>query len=43
MAGWIIRERITTISALADFDHDGYVHAPEMSSPDEPVFTRRAG
>ena len=42
MAGWIVRERITTISALTDFDQDGYVHAPELSSPDEPVFTRRA-
>lgn len=41
MAGWIVRERITTISALTDFDADGYAYAPDRSRPDEPVFTRR--
>jgi hypothetical protein len=42
MAGWIVRERITTISALTDFEADGYAYAPDLSSADEPVFTRRA-
>jgi len=41
MAGWIVRERITSISALTDFDADGYRYAPELSAADEPVFTRR--
>ncbi len=41
MAGWIVRERIGSISALTEFDADGYVFAPELSSPDEPAFTRR--
>jgi cytoplasmic iron level regulating protein YaaA (DUF328/UPF0246 family) len=42
MAGWIIRERITTMSALTDFDGDGYVFAPNRSTADEPVFIRRS-
>lgn len=43
MAGWIIRERITTIAALSEFTGDGYRFAPERSTPDTPVFTRRTG
>ncbi len=42
MAGWIVRERITTISALTEFAADGYEFAPDRSTPDAPVFTRRA-
>jgi uncharacterized protein len=42
MAGWIVRERITTISALTEFDGDGYEYAPDRSTPDAPVFTRHA-
>ena len=42
MAGWIVRERITAISALSEFDADGYTFAPDQSTPDAPVFTRRS-
>ncbi len=42
MAGWIVRERITSISALTEFDADGYVFAPDRSTADQPVFVRRA-
>ena len=41
MAGWMIRERITTISALSDFDGLGYSYAAGESTADAPVFTRR--
>lgn len=41
MAGWIVRERITTIKALTDFDANGYRFDPDRSTPDEPVFIRR--
>ena len=42
MAGWIIRERVKSVGALVDFAEDGYEFSPERSSPDEPVFLRRA-
>lgn len=42
MAGWIIRERITTIKALTEFGEDGYEFSPERSTSDRPVFVRRA-
>lgn len=42
MAGWIVRERITTLKALPDFDANGYRYDPTRSTPDEPVFTRRS-
>ncbi len=41
MAGWIVRERITTAKALTYFDANGYRYAAEESTPDEPVFKRR--
>ncbi len=41
MAGWIIRERITSIKALTDFDANGYTYDPNRSTPDEPTFIRR--
>jgi len=41
MAGWIVRERITSITALTDFDADGYQYDADRSTPDEPTFTRR--
>lgn len=41
MAGWIIRERITTPKRLVEFDLDGYRYDPTRSTPDEPTFTRR--
>ena len=40
MAGWIVRERIRTYTHLTDFDLDGYRYDPELSTPDEPTFTR---
>ncbi|HSH10934.1 MAG TPA: peroxide stress protein YaaA [Ilumatobacter sp.] len=42
MAGWIIRERITSARALVDFDAAGYRYDPVRSTPDEPVFLRRS-
>ncbi|MFW2333416.1 peroxide stress protein YaaA, partial [Ilumatobacter sp.] len=41
MAGWIVRERITAVSALSEFDGDGYRYSAERSTTDEPVFLRR--
>jgi uncharacterized protein len=40
MAGWIIRNRVTSVSALTDFDANGYSYSPERSTTDELVFTR---
>ena len=41
MAGWMIRERITSIKAITEFTDLGYRHDPALSTRDEPVFTRR--
>jgi cytoplasmic iron level regulating protein YaaA (DUF328/UPF0246 family) len=41
MAGWIVRERIKSPSALAEFDADGYGYSEERSTADTPVFLRR--
>ncbi|MGB3733801.1 MAG: peroxide stress protein YaaA [Ilumatobacter sp.] len=41
MAGWIIRERITSIKALTDFDANGYRYDADRSTADEPAFIRR--
>jgi len=41
MAGWIVRDRITTITALTDFAADGYRYDADRSTPDEPTFIRR--
>lgn len=40
MAGWMIRERVTTLKGLTDFDGLGYAYAADQSRPDAPVFTR---
>jgi cytoplasmic iron level regulating protein YaaA (DUF328/UPF0246 family) len=42
MAGWIVRERITTSKALTGFDANGYRYDATQSTPDELVFTRRS-
>ena len=42
MAGWIVRERIKSARALADFDELGYRYAPDVSTRAEPVFRRRS-
>lgn len=42
MAGWIVRERITTITALSDFEANGYRFDAERSTADEPTFIRRS-
>jgi uncharacterized protein len=42
MAGWIIRERIKSPSALRHFDGLGYRYDADQSTPDEPVFSRRS-
>lgn len=43
MAGWMIRERITTRKGLAGFDGLGYRYDPERSSADRPVYVRPEG
>lgn len=40
MAGWIVRERISSVKALTAFDGDGYRYDPARSSRDCPVFVR---
>lgn len=40
MAGWIVRNRVRTASALTGFDADGYRFDERASSADEPVFVR---
>ena len=41
MAGWIVRERVSSPKALTEFDLDGYRFDPARSRRHEPVFTRR--
>jgi hypothetical protein len=41
MAGWIVRERITSIRALREFDGLGYRYDEVASTSSEPVFKRR--
>lgn len=41
MAGWMVRERITSIKALIEFDANGYRYDTDRSTPDEPTFIRR--
>ncbi|MCR9124888.1 MAG: peroxide stress protein YaaA [Rhodobacteraceae bacterium] len=42
MARFIVQRRLTDPAALADFDTGGYVHHPDLSRPDAPVFIRPA-
>ncbi|MEO0576519.1 MAG: peroxide stress protein YaaA [Pseudomonadota bacterium] len=41
MAGWLIRERVSSIKAIAGFNLDGYRYSEERSTPDQPVFIRK--
>ncbi|MEM9575540.1 MAG: peroxide stress protein YaaA [Pseudomonadota bacterium] len=40
MARYIVQNRLVDAAALLDFDTGGYVHRPELSKPDRPVFVR---
>lgn len=40
MAGWLVRERISTRSALTSFDGLGYRYDPARSTREEPTFVR---
>lgn len=42
MARYVIQRRLTDPEALTEFDLGGYVHQPELSEPDKPVFLRPA-
>lgn len=42
MAGWIVRERISSAKSLIEFDADGYEYDPSRSTTSEPAFIRRA-
>ena len=39
-AGWMIRERVTAIKDLTEFDADGYAYDADRSTRREPVFVR---
>ena len=43
MAGWLIRERIKSISGIREFSGMGYRFDESRSEPDEPVFIRENG
>lgn len=40
MAGWMVRERVTRLRALTEWDGLGYRYAPDLSESDRPVFVR---
>lgn len=40
MAGWIIRNRVSSVRALSGFNGMGYRYDAHRSTPDNPVFTR---
>lgn len=40
MARFIVQHRLTDPATLTGFDSGGYVHQPELSEPDRPVFLR---
>ncbi len=40
MAGWLVRNRVRTASAITGFDADGYRYDKASSTPDQPVFVR---
>ena len=42
MAGWMIKNRVTSRSGLHDFDGMGYRYDPQRSTPISPTFIRRA-
>lgn len=42
MARYIIQHRLTDPEGLQDFDAGGYAYRPDLSQPDQPVFTREA-
>ncbi len=39
-SGWLIQNRVRTLSQLCDFAEDGYRYIEELSSPSVPVFRR---
>jgi hypothetical protein len=41
MAGWAVRERVSTFRGLLNFDGLGYRYSPERSTRQRPVFVRR--
>ena len=41
MARFLIQNRVRDLDGLLAFDGDGYAHDAELSSEDEPVFTRK--
>jgi cytoplasmic iron level regulating protein YaaA (DUF328/UPF0246 family) len=42
MAGWLVRERITTMKALTEFADRDYRYDESRSTPDEPAFIRHS-
>jgi len=41
MAGWVVRNRVTSVDGLEGFDGMGYKFDVDRSTEDRPVFTRR--
>ncbi|MDH3345814.1 MAG: peroxide stress protein YaaA [Kiritimatiellaceae bacterium] len=42
MARFIIKNQISEASELLEFEENGYRYAPQLSTPTEPVFTRKS-
>lgn len=42
MAGWVVTNRVRSVRKLRDFDEDGYRFDEAASSPNQPIFMRRA-
>ncbi len=40
MARFVMEHRLTTPDQILDFDSGGYVHVPELSTPEKPAFLR---
>lgn len=40
MAAWMVHRRVRRLGQLKQFDVDGYRYAPDVSTPDVPVFRR---
>jgi len=40
MARFVIQKRLRDLEGLLEFDTGGYAHAPDLSTPDRPVFLR---
>lgn len=42
MSAWLLKNKVKTLNKLTKFNVDGYAYNAEASTPDKPVFLRRA-